>query len=149
MRPLLEGPVHIFKRVSEKSQRRIESFPSNLLLPRSFPGKINFRGVGFIPSLLLNSLAACCCCSFASSLIVDDVERGRDGDRSTVLRGAEPVSGGDCAAERNLWRSDGCSDPSNVLPGHSCSFQLPLLRQYWSHPYQVNISFSLIRFSRV
>ena len=66
-----------------------------------------------------------------------DVERGRNGDRSSVLRGTQPVSSRNRAAGRYLRRSDGCSDPADDIPGHSRSFQLPLLRQHWPHQYQV------------
>ena len=110
---------------------------SDFSLPRNFPGKIKFSWNQLHPFFYTYYPLAAVCICFIS--IVENVERGRTGDRSTVLRGAEPVPGGDRAAERYLWRSDGSSDPANVLSGHSCSFQLPLLRQYWSHPYQVNI----------
>lgn len=93
---------------------------------RNFPGKFRFSW---------NQLAS------SQSLTVrradKDVERGRNGDRSSVLRGTQPVSSRNRAAERNLRRSDGCSDPANDLSGHSRSFQLPLLRQHWPHQYQV------------
>ncbi|CAF1697275.1 hypothetical protein Bca4012_000622 [Brassica carinata] len=68
-----------------------------------------------------------------------DVERGTNSDRSSLLSGTEPVPGRNRDAERYLWRSVGCSDPSNDISGHSCSVQVSLLRHYWSHDHQAYI----------